>query len=387
MTIPWSAWEFDPGIVVALLFSGLLYAFGQHEQQAVSRFQKICFWSGWLSLVLALVSPLHPLGEVLFSAHMVQHEILMLISAPLLVLSHPLVTFLWAFPLEVRRRFGRWSKGKIVSRSWSFLTAPVAAWLIHAAAIWLWHAPPLFQLTLRSDLAHTAQHLSFFLTALLFWWAAFYAHGRKAYGAAFLYVFTTTVHTGILGALLTFSPHVWYPAYNNTTQPWGLTPLEDQQIGGLIMWVPASLVYLAAGLKLLAAWLKESDLRVERFSTPLLLLCTAFLLSSCSNGKAERIGQVTTGGDPRQGAAAIARYGCGSCHTIAGVSGAVGLVGPPLSGVGSRLYLAGVLQNTPENMMRWIRNPKAIDEKTLMPKLGVTEKDAADIGAYLYTLK
>lgn len=87
------------------------------------------------------------------------------------------------------------------------------------------------------------------------------------------------------------------------------------------------------------------------------------------------------------GAAAILRYGCGSCHTIAGISGAVGLAGAPLTGIASRIYIAGVLQNTPTNMVRWIENPKAVDEKTVMPNLGVTPKDAGDIAAYLYTLK
>ncbi len=84
------------------------------------------------------------------------------------------------------------------------------------------------------------------LSALLFWWALFYAHGRRAYGSGVLYIFTTAIHTGILGALLTFAPRLWYPAYSKTTQAWGLTPLQDQQIGGLIMWVPASLVYIVA---------------------------------------------------------------------------------------------------------------------------------------------
>ncbi len=197
---------------------------------------------------------------------MVQHEILMLISAPLLVLSRPLVTFLWALPFAWRRRLGQWAKRPPIKATWESVTNPFTAWWLHAAAIWIWHAPVLFQLTLRSDLAHSAQHLSFFLTGLLFWWAVFYAHGRRAYGAAILYVFTTALHTGILGALLTFAPHVWYPAYGNSPQSWGFTPLEDQQIGGLIMWVPASLVYLAAGLALCASWLKASEALAESTS-------------------------------------------------------------------------------------------------------------------------
>lgn len=260
----WRAWEFDPGVVAPLAISALLYVRGSRKEVAADRNQRIYFWSGWGALALALISPLHPLGEALFSAHMVQHEILMLIAAPLLVLSRPLVTFLWGMPFEWRRSLGRWAKNDYVHGTWTTITDPFTAWWLHAAAIWIWHAPVMFDLTLESEAAHTAQHLSFFLSALLFWWALFYARGRKSYGAGVFYIFTTAVHTGILGALLTFSPHVWYHAYSATTQAWGLTPLEDQQLGGLIMWVPANLVYLAAGLVLFAKWLKESDLALER---------------------------------------------------------------------------------------------------------------------------
>jgi putative membrane protein len=262
----WSAWEFDPGVVLPVALAAVLYAIGSRKHFGLTQNQILSFWAGWISLAIALVSPIHPLGQALFSAHMVQHEILMIISAPLLVVSRPLVTFLWALPIGWRRTLGRWSKADPVQNTWVLLTAPLAAWWIHALAIWFWHVPALFQATLRSDVFHAAQHGSFFLSALLFWWSLFYAHGRKAYGGGLLYIFTTAVHTGILGALLTFSPRLWYPAYSTTTQAWGLSPLEDQQIGGLIMWVPASLVYLTAGLMLFAAWLKESDALLERVS-------------------------------------------------------------------------------------------------------------------------
>jgi putative membrane protein len=262
----YSAWEFDPGVVIPLSITAILYWIGSRRQAGITRLRKICFWLGWWSLVLALVSPVHRLGEVLFSAHMLQHEILMLIAAPLLVLSRPLVAFLWGMPMNWRRGAGRWAKANYVRRTWTVSTDPLTAWWINAVAIWAWHAPPLFEATLTSDLAHTAQHLSFFLSALLFWWALLYAHGRRSHGAGVLYVFTTAVHTSVLGALLTFAPRLWYPGYANTTQAWGLSPLQDQQLGGLIMWVPASLVYLAAGLALFAAWLKASDAILERAS-------------------------------------------------------------------------------------------------------------------------
>jgi cytochrome c1 len=94
-----------------------------------------------------------------------------------------------------------------------------------------------------------------------------------------------------------------------------------------------------------------------------------------------------TGGDPVRGRHAILRYGCGSCHTIAGIASARGLVGPPLTGIGARMYVAGVLPNSAENIVRWIQDPKAVDDKTAMPKLGVTAREANDIAAYLYSTK
>lgn len=262
----WTAWKFEPGAVLPLALSAWLYARGARIARGLTRTQVVSFWAGFAILAIALLSPLHPLGEVLFSAHMAQHEILMLLAAPLLVLSRPLVPFLWGMPLEWRRVIGQWSKTATVQRGWRALTSPLSAWWIHAAALWVWHTPALFQATLRSEWVHTAQHLSFFVSALLFWWALFYAHGRMGHGPSVFYVFTTAVHTGILGALLTFAPFVIYPAYSSTAPLWGLTPLQDQQIGGLIMWVPAGVVYLVVGLLLFAAWLRQSEALVTRGS-------------------------------------------------------------------------------------------------------------------------
>jgi cytochrome c2 len=118
------------------------------------------------------------------------------------------------------------------------------------------------------------------------------------------------------------------------------------------------------------------------------LISITCLYAGCTQSReAEQIARATTGGSAAKGSAAITRYGCGSCHIIPGVSGASGLAGPPLSGIGNRIYVAGVLQNTPDNMVRWIENPPAVDEHTVMPNLGVTHQDAIDIAGYLYTLK
>jgi len=256
----WTEWSFEPGLLIPLALSAGLYAWGRHSApRSGSPRQSLSFWCGWVFLTLALISPLHEIGESLFSAHMVQHEVLMLLAAPFLVISRPLAAFLHGIPFEWRRTAGRWSKGTLVQHVWGGITRPFNAWLIHAAALWIWHYPPFFQATLTSDWIHALQHLSFFGSALLFWWALFYGRGRHSYGTGVLYIFTTGIHTGILGALLTLSSQLWYPAYQNTTTAWGLTPLEDQQLGGVVMWVPASLVYLATGLALFAAWMRDSS--------------------------------------------------------------------------------------------------------------------------------
>jgi cytochrome c oxidase assembly factor CtaG len=265
-------WGLDPLVVSGLALSGWLYVRGVRRLWrgagrggGIRRWEAWAYAGGWLALFVALVSPLHPLGEVLFSAHMTQHELLMLVAAPLVVLGRPVVAFLWAMPAGGARLVGGWSRGAWFQRAWRVLTNPLAAWAIHAVALWVWHVPFLFQATLRSDLVHTLQHVSFLGSALLFWWALIHGpRGLMGYGVGVLYLFTTSIHSGVLGALITFARWVIYPAYNESTQSWGLTALEDQQLGGLIMWVPAGLVYIVAGLALCAGWMRESERRVLR---------------------------------------------------------------------------------------------------------------------------
>jgi putative membrane protein len=268
----WFTWGRDPVVIAGLALTGGLYLLGVRRAwreagrgHGVRQGEAWAFAGGWLALFVALVSPLHPWGEVLFSAHMTQHEVLMLVAAPLLVLARPLVPFLWALPSSWRLPIGALARRRGLQSVWRALTNPLVAWAIHAVALWVWHVPALFQATLTSDLVHTLQHLSFLGSALLFWWALIHGrHGLMGYGAAVLYVFTTSAHSGVLGAMITFAHKVWYPAYARTTATWGLTPLEDQQLGGLIMWVPAATVYIVAGLFLMVGWMRESERRVVR---------------------------------------------------------------------------------------------------------------------------
>ena len=259
----WSAWSFEPWVVAGLVLTGGIYFTGlRRTKKRPPKWQITSFVVGMAALALTLLSPLHRLGAELFSAHMTQHELLMLIAAPLLILGHPGAPMLWAFPLPWRTRLAKFARRPMVAASWTAVSAPLAAWMIHGVTLWLWHVPVLYQATLSSEPVHAAQHATFLFTALLFWWTLFGRTGRMPYGAAVAYVFTTAVHTSVLGALLTVSSRLWYPAYVDRTAVWGLSPLEDQQLGGLIMWVPAGVVYIVIGLWLFAGWLRESDSRL-----------------------------------------------------------------------------------------------------------------------------
>ena len=127
--------------------------------------------------------------------------------------------------------------------------------------------------------------------------------------------------------------------------------------------------------------------RIRTFALLALTIACAASLPACDDGKVEREAAALTGGDPHRGRVAIGRYGCAGCHTIPGVRGADALVGPNLDRIASRTYIAGVLQNTPQNMEQWVKNPPAVDPKTAMPNLRVTDPDARDIASYLYTLR
>ena len=216
------------------------------------------FAGGLAAVALALLSPLDRWGTELFALHMVQHEVLMLIAAPLLVLGRPLPVFLWAFSGRSRTWVAQVSHAHSVQVVWAAMLTPMVAWLLHALVLWIWHAPPLFEAALRNGTVHDIQHVSFLASALVFWAAMIETRKQTQQGAVIIYLFTTTVHTSVLGALITFAARPWYAAYMQTPRNWGLSALEDQQLGGLIMWVPGSLVYVAIALVLLVRWIRAS---------------------------------------------------------------------------------------------------------------------------------
>jgi len=191
---------------------------------------------------------------------MVQHETLMLVAAPLLVTGRALPTFLWALPHDARLRAGHVTRSGWLRGPWSLLTSPLSAWLLHAAALWLWHVPALFNAAVTRAAVHDWQHTTFLVTALIFWHSLLRKGVRGSRGMALLYLFTTTIHTGVLGALLTFAPYPLYATLDpGLRDPSGLSALEDQQLGGLIMWVPGSIVYVAAALLIIGQWLRSME--------------------------------------------------------------------------------------------------------------------------------
>jgi cytochrome c oxidase assembly factor CtaG len=259
------SWTFDPWIIVPLLVLGVIYVVGSlalwqrtSAGRALREWQALAFVGSWLTLVAALVSPLHWLGEHLFSFHMIEHEILMAVSAPLLVVARPIGTLLWSLPRDIRLAAGRLLKRPAVSITWAWLSAGRNATLIHGVAIWAWHAPVLFDAAVASVAIHRLQHLSFLLTAILFWWSVL---RRSNAGLAAWHLFITMLHTSVLGALMALAPRVLYQPQTATAAASGLTALEDQQLAGLIMWVPAGTLYAGAALALVALWIKRSSER------------------------------------------------------------------------------------------------------------------------------
>jgi putative membrane protein len=244
----------DP-VALLLLIAAALYAGGVRNVwrragagRGISYRQAAAFAMGTVAIGVALVSPLDELGEHHFSAHMLQHEILMLVAAPLMVIARPLAAWTWAFPLRARQRIGRAVQVRWWVATWGIITGPLAAWALHALALWGWHIPALFEQAVEREAVHIAQHASFLFTALLFWWAVIGPRSRASAGTTIASLFTTMLHTSALGALLTLAAAPWYPRYG----------LEDQQLGGLIMWVPGAAAYVIAALVIMARLLRPA---------------------------------------------------------------------------------------------------------------------------------
>jgi putative membrane protein len=252
-----SAWDWQPAVLLGCAGVLLAYLAALHFRPGGG----VCFFAaGLVSLVVALLSPIAMLAHgYLFSAHMVQHLLLVLVAPPLLWLGIP--------PELVRRRRNVDAGGAAPRRA----IHPLAAWLAGAGAMWLWHLPLLFNASLRHHGLHLIEHAVVLTMGVLFWRPVVSPldEDRLPPLLTVLYLFTACIGCTILGITLTFAPPGLYPAYGHPADPlgivrllregWGLTPATDQQLGGLLMWVPACLVYLSAVIGVLARWYATPD--------------------------------------------------------------------------------------------------------------------------------
>jgi cytochrome c oxidase assembly factor CtaG len=251
-------WNFDPSILMgtALIVGLYLYAIGplrkrQHLAEQVQRRQVIYFLLGVFLMFLALVSPLDELGDsYLFSAHMVQHLFLTVVGPPLLLLGTPA----WLVKPLLRQRHAF-----LIAR---VLTFPAIAFFLYNADFWLWHAPPLYDATLENEAIHILEHLTFIVFGVIAWWPIFspLEEGlpRLSLGGQILYLFFSGMPTVALGAGLTFSPPLYAP-YISAPRIWGISAVTDQQLGGLIMWIPGNILYIVIMSALFIRWMQKQE--------------------------------------------------------------------------------------------------------------------------------
>jgi putative membrane protein len=253
-----TAWDWDPTIIAGILILALGYA-GLARLHFTRR--SLLYYAAILVLLLALVSPLDALSDdYLFSAHMLQHLILILIVAPL---------FLLGIPPQWWSRLLEW---KLADRVEKILSQPVLSWILGMGTLWIWHLPVLYILALAHENIHTLEHLSFLVTAVIFWWPVTVQpieRRRLGYSGMLIYLFAGALANTVLGIILTFAPVGLYPEYLHPEDTyhilsiirgsWELDPQSDQQLGGLLMWVPGGLFFLGAILSVLARWFNEPE--------------------------------------------------------------------------------------------------------------------------------
>jgi putative membrane protein len=239
------AWNLDPVLIALLVAIPLLYAIGSRERAARERHRQSCFYIGWAIVAAALVSPLCNLSVALFSARVAQHMLLTLVAAPLIVLGRPGTAFLSMVAKRVPLRLPRLRGGVL----------HVVATAGFAVALWTWHLPGSYDATLRSDLVYWCMHITTLGSALFLWHALF--HRVVCLSSALLIGFGTTVQMSLLSALLTLAPRPLFETHFGTTWPWGLSHLEDQQLGGAIMWTLGGTLFTIIGVLAFGTWLKS----------------------------------------------------------------------------------------------------------------------------------
>ena len=254
------SWIVRPEVAAPLLIVAGAYAIGWWQLRrrggTVSGWRVAASAGGLSSVLIALSAPLDRLAHASFAAHMVQHLLLIVAAAPLLLLADPFAALCWALPSPVRAWTGRLLRpGTPLRALWRGLTVASVAWLAHVAAVWLWHLPSAYDAAVADRVVHDVEHLVFFGTAILFWWPIVQPAPRlrapTGYGVRVVYLVLAALQGAFLGLLLAMSRETWYRAYPSA---------EDQSLGGLVMWGLGGAVDMLAVLILLGCYLGSQDL-------------------------------------------------------------------------------------------------------------------------------
>ncbi len=224
-----------------------------------------CFLAGMAILGYSLAGRMDALADRSFAAHMFQHVLLMKVIPPLLLLGEFSVVFLRLIGGRTAHRASSWwLQSRFMGSAWGKLNSPWFAWAFFALCMWLWHAPPFYQAALKDEWLHAFEHLMFFGSSLFFWWYVLRPGADRAtrYGLVALMLFTTLMHESVLGALLAFASKSWY-AFYAAPDPWGISPLADQQLAGMIMWIPGGVLFGFLIEYYFGAWLRAIERRMQ----------------------------------------------------------------------------------------------------------------------------
>jgi len=267
-------WQWDPVVMLNMVLVLWLYQRGwvrvRRSSKAVKSLRTIhvvCFLLSLGIIGCCIMSPLDVMSSQLASAHMVQHTVLMTVAAPLMAMGSVTLVCFAGLPQAAKAMSGRILK-IFKHTTGNILANPLSVWMIYAVALWGWHLPVFYGAALRWHALHDLQHLMFFGAALLFWRPLLdpLSSVRLNGGTAVIYLFATTLHSTLLGVFMTIAPSAWYREYFGLAEVWGWSPLEDQQMAGLIMWMPACIAYAVAAVYAFARLIQSSDRSVNRYS-------------------------------------------------------------------------------------------------------------------------
>lgn len=264
------SWSFEPAVMIGLAVAAGLYARGWRRLRRRGRGGRIlktwrawCYGAGLATVAVALLSPIGTFDSIFFFMHMTQHLLLIMVAAPLIWLGAPLIPTLWAFNRRARRRLGRlFRDDNPVHRVFHTLTDAGVALTLYVVILFVWHYPPLYDAAQGRTWIHDLEHLMFLGGALLFWWPVVHpsgGHRRLGYGAAILYIFPAKIAGFVLGAALTLSSEPYYTTFLDSPSLWGLSPLGDQQLAGLLMWVVGGLLYIIPLLVLVIMMMRQDE--------------------------------------------------------------------------------------------------------------------------------